>query len=458
MSTQNAVTPASLLSQALSSLRAAKDAATSGVWPTFTGTCKSSMLSMLKSIQIGQLTIVTGDEMHTFGTEDETRPPVVLRVLNDNFWARLVLRSDLGLSEAYMKEEIKINNLAGFIKLFLENRDHLADGTSSYNLIFNSLDVIMHSRLANTINNSINNISAHYDLGNDMFAEFLDPTMTYSSGVWQSPTDTLEEAQIRKLSLMIEKAQIEARDHVLEIGTGWGSFAILAAKTTGCRVTSLTLSKEQKLLAEDRIRAAGLSDRIEVLLCDYRNLDPATHQFDKIVSIEMVEAVGAEFMPTYFECAHRLLHPEHGIFAIQAITMPESRYAAYRKGVDFIRKYIFPGGECPTVTTLTEAAHVGSKGHLVLDHLENYPTDYARTLQVWRENFMLKFDKFAATQTHVTNEQGFPVYDDVFKRKWEYYFAYCEGAYATRTLGLVQMVFSRMANPRLIKRTIGYNL
>ncbi|KAJ1983025.1 hypothetical protein H4R33_004923 [Dimargaris cristalligena] len=456
MNPSSSAVPNSLLAHIANTLRSAKDSALKGLWPVLIGFCKSNVLGILAKILVGQLEIVTDEGIHSFGSPSSNLKPVKIRVLSDTFWVRLVLRSDLGFSEAYMKREIEVSDLVGFIKLFLNNRESLSDGSNQYAIVFNSLDVLMHSRLANTINNAVNNISAHYDLGNDMFAEFLDPTMTYSSAIWRNPEDSLEMAQINKLTMVIEKARIVEGDHVLEIGTGWGSLAILAVQRTGCRVTSLTLSSEQKQLAEERVAKAGFSGRITVLLCDYRNLSPTEHQFDKIVSIEMIEAVGADFMPTYFNCCHQLLHPHHGVFVLQGITMPESRYPRYRKGVDFIRKYIFPGGECPTVTSLVEAAQVGSDGgHLVLDHLENFPLDYARTLREWRHRFLQNYDSQIASHSPL-NDQGAPIYDGEFKRKWEYYFAYCEGAYATRTLGLVQMVFTRMANARLLDSRSGY--
>jgi cyclopropane-fatty-acyl-phospholipid synthase len=259
-----------------------------------------------------------------------------------------------------------------------------------------------------------------------MFGAFLSPDMTYSCAIWtpnslpESINESLESAQTTKLRYFIEQAHIERDDHVLEIGTGWGSFAMEAVKMTGCRVTSLTLSKEQKALAEERIAAAGMSRKITVLLCDYRKLQqPAEGHFDKIISIEMLEAVGAEFLETYFQCIHRLLKPEGGIAVFQCITIPETRYAAYAASNDFIRQYIFPGGHLPTVSQLVRTIDSGSKGNLIVDGIRNIGGHYAKTLRIWREDFLKNFDvliKPALMKEHnEMSEQDV----DVFKRKWE---------------------------------------
>lgn len=259
-----------------------------------------------------------------------------------------------------------------------------------------------------------------------MFAAFLSPDMTYSCPIWRPLSDekggeeALEDAQMRKLDRFIDNAKLKSTDHVLEIGTGWGSFAIRAVQRTGCRVTSLTLSREQKALAEDRIAKAGFTDNIEVLLCDYRALPmPREGPYDKIVSIEMLEAVGREFLPLYFECIHKLLKPEGGIAVFQCITMPENRYEAYSKGEDFIRKYIFPGGHLPTVTQLVESINKGSGGELVVDAVENIGPHYAKTLRIWKDNFLTHFDD-RIQPALIAEHSGMNSKDTaLFKRKWE---------------------------------------
>lgn len=276
------------------------------------------------------------------------------------------------------------------------------------------------------MSNAMLNISAHYDISNEMFAAFLSPDMTYSCPIWASVLDTkskdesLEDAQSRKLDRFIDNAKIKSTDHVLEIGTGWGSFAMRAVERTNCKVTSLTLSREQKDLADKRIAAAGLTENIEVLLCDYRALPTPRHgHYDKIISIEMLEAVGREYLATYFECVDKMLKPEGGIAVFQCITMPETRYEGYAKGEDFIRKYIFPGGHLPTVTQLVESMAKGSDSKLIIDQIENIGGHYAKTLRIWRENFMLNFDD-RIRPALLTEHEGMTLRDvELFRRKWE---------------------------------------
>ena len=259
-----------------------------------------------------------------------------------------------------------------------------------------------------------------------MFAAFLSEDMTYSCPIWlpksdpRSMKETLEEAQETKLQRFITNARIKSTDHVLEIGTGWGSFAIAAVRTTSCSVTSVTLSKEQKELAEKRITAAGYEDSITILLCDYRALPtPMEGYFDKIVSIEMLEAVGREYLDTYFGCIDRLLKPDTGVAVFQCITMPETRYETYYKGEDFIRKYIFPGGHLPTVSQLVGSINMGSDGALIVDNIENIGGHYAKTLRQWNEKFQQTFDSRIAPAL-LKEHDGMTEKDvDVFRRKWE---------------------------------------
>lgn len=259
-----------------------------------------------------------------------------------------------------------------------------------------------------------------------MFAAFLSDDMTYSCPIWlptsnpKSPFQTLEEAQELKLQYIVKAAKLKASDHVLEIGTGWGSFAIVAARTTGCRVTSLTLSQEQKELAQKRIADAGVTDQVEVLLCDYRALPaPKERLYDKVVSIEMLEAVGQEYLDTYFECIHRLLKSVGGIAVFQCITMPESRHEAYSKGEDFIRKYIFPGGYLPSVSHLVGSINQGSGGNLIVDAILNIGGHYAKTLRLWREKFEENFDR-KIRPALMGEHKGMTDQDiELFRRKWQ---------------------------------------
>ncbi|PIA15400.1 cyclopropane-fatty-acyl-phospholipid synthase [Coemansia reversa NRRL 1564] len=472
-------------------------------WGHLIPTIKEQIFQTLESASIGSLTIEEDGECFTFGNSADAGPHVRLTVLSEQFWVRLMLVQDLGFAEAYMAGEITVTSLVDFVRFYIYNRAALDAASSSP--IVRSLMYLASTRFGNSILNTASNVSAHYDLGNEMFEMFLDSTMTYA--VWDGPGDTLEAAQLRKLDMLIDKACLQSRDYVLDLGCGWGSLAIRAVERIGCRVLGVTLSTEQKEIAERRIAQAGLSDRIDIMLIDYRNLDPEVYCFDKIISLEMVEHVGYEYLPVYFEQCHRLLHPQHGVMVLQASTMNEERYAEYRHSVDFINKHIFPGGHCPSVSALVAAATKGSRGMLMLESAANFPDHYARTLRVWRERFLHGFDKvlttaapknaqlilqerelaqkqqqcrqrLCASSTSSLTDIGDPFgktelaaeyssssksavdsddavgYDEVFRRKWEYYFAYCEGAFATRTLGCTQLVFTRTYNEELSNKKL----
>lgn len=398
---------------------------------------------------------------------------VELVVRKETFWVRLFLFADMGFAESYMLGEVECADLTGFFQvckakrgkhteipilmihqLFILNRTQLANATTLTSSIAATITGL--ARGTNTLSNSLLNVSAHYDISNEMFAAFLSDDMTYSCPVWKSKLstdereETLEAAQMTKLNRFIDGARIKPTDHVLEIGTGWGSFAIEAVRKTGCRVTSLTLSIEQKALAEKRIAAAGFADNIEVKLMDYRALPTPKVPYDKVVSIEMLEAVGKEYLETYFSCIHRLLKKD-GIAVFQCITMPEGRYEAYAKGEDFIQKYIFPGGHLPSITQLVDNITKGSEGTLIVERIENIGGHYAKTLRLWREQFLANFESRIRSALRIEHEEMGEKEIDVFRRKWEvsslfsliskeanpnkYYFSYCEAGFATKTLG-----------------------
>ncbi|KAJ3544794.1 hypothetical protein NM208_g2869 [Fusarium decemcellulare] len=377
----------------------------------------------------------------------DTVPRVEVVVKDDAFWMRLFLFADMGFAEAYMLGDFECKDLTSFFQLFIVNRDQMDNGTTWISSLSSAISSV--ARSTNTLSNALLNISAHYDISNDMFAAFLSPDMTYSCPVWQrhrgydQEEESLEEAQITKLHRFIDGAKILSTDHVLEIGTGWGSFAIEAVKTTGCRVTSLTLSKEQKILAEERIEAAGFSDRIEVKLMDYRALPVPEKPYDKIVSIEMLEAVGQEYLATYFSCIDKLLKQEGGIAVFQCITMPESRHEAYSKSEDFINHYIFPGGYLPSITQLLNHISHESHGTLIVENVENIGGHYAKTLRLWKENFMESFDDKIRPALMREHPDMTPEGVEVFRKKWEYYFTYCEAGFVTKTLGDVIITVGR---------------
>jgi cyclopropane-fatty-acyl-phospholipid synthase len=439
----------------------------SSVWPSLVAACRRAVMEHLNKIQIGTLIITEPDGSSTIcgtpcdepekassGSKSKCRERSVydvahaeLTVVNDLFWVRVALFADMGFAESFMLGEFDCSDLTSFFKVFIANRECLSEVSTSW--ISSIRTKLGHAvRKTNTLANARLHIAAHYDISNDMFAAFLSPDMTYSCAIFQSrhapEVETLEEAQHRKLSIVIANARITSSDHVLEIGTGWGSFAILAVERTGCRVTSLTLSSEQKTLAEQRIKAAGFESRIQVLLCDYRSLPVPKNEedkYDKIVSIEMLEAVGAEYLSTYFQCVDDLLKTDGGIGVFQCITIPESRYEGYRRSDDFIRRYIFPGGHLPTTTQLLESIRSGSSGlhppRLIPESVSNVGPHYARTLRLWSERFLANFDEMIKPALLAKHDNSSMSDEDVqvFRRKWIYYFSYCEAGFATKTLG-----------------------
>jgi cyclopropane-fatty-acyl-phospholipid synthase len=266
-------------------------------------------------------------------------------------------------------------------------------------------------------------------LSNEFFAAFLDPSMTYSSALFENDAETLEQAQRNKLRKIIAKAEITANDHVLEIGCGWGSFALEAVRQTGCRVTGITVSQEQLHLARQRVRDAGLEDRIEIRLCDYRHIEG---QYSKVVSIEMLEAVGHSGLRFFFAACDKALQPG-GRAVIQVITIPDRKYTAYRYSSDWIRKHIFPGGHVPSIGAISAAMACSST--LKLDDLEHHGLDYAKTLDLWRQTLMSRQQEILSLG-----------YDETFLRKWEYYFAYCQAGFAAQVIDLAQIVLTKPAH------------
>ncbi|KAI0380406.1 cyclopropane-fatty-acyl-phospholipid synthase [Hypomontagnella monticulosa] len=434
-------------------------------WGPALAVAKPAVLSVFSKIEVGTLLLVDepagtrmmyGERLTSKSSEPtngeypirraDIIPRVEIIVKDEAFWMRLLLFADMGFAESYMLGEFECADLTAFFRLFIVNRDQLSNGTTLFSSLSGALSSI--ARTTNTLSNSLLNISAHYDISNNMFAAFLSEDMTYSCPIWQppgshnEPEETLEEAQMTKLRRFIDGAKIKAYDHVLEIGTGWGSFAIEAVRRTGCRVTSLTLSKEQKALAEQRIEEAGFSSQIDVQLLDYRNLSD-TVVYDKIVSIEMLEAVGQEYLGTYFACVDRLLKKKGGIAMFQCITMPEGRHEAYSKSEDFINKHIFPGGYLPSITQLLDHISKESNGTLVVERVENIGGHYTKTLRLWREKFMSNFESKIRPALKVEHPSMTQAEIDVFRRKWEYYFTYCEAGFVTKTLGDVIITVGR---------------
>lgn len=385
------------------------------------------VLSKLATFTSGLLRIedTYGAEIAIFGDAKahHYQEPAVLAIHDDFFWIRVLLFGDIGFSQSYMLREITTPDLTVVFEFFVQNASRRSS-LASWRIfsLFNTL-VRAVFRSANNVSAAKLNAIAHYSLGNDMFKAFLSPDMTYSAALWLPETDSrsaeesLEEAQRRKLQYAISSARIKGTDHVLEVGTGWGSFAILAAQSTGCRVTTVTPSLAQKRLVEARIVEAKLSDRITVFLGDYREVQSLNTKFDKVVSIEMIEHVGHRFLDTYFACMDKYLKDD-GIGYFQCITIPEARYDEYVRGEDFIQKYIFPGGHLPTVSGLVSSINAGSKGKLVVEEILSFGGHYIKTLQCWRENFLSNFDDVIAPALRKEHPRMTASDLDVFKRKW----------------------------------------
>lgn len=385
---------------------------------------------ILDGLRAGRLVLSLPDgSARTFGRE--AAPRARLTVRDWGAFTRLALSGDIGLGEAYTAGELDSDDLVALLSLLIENEPHLAPRYRAFSLLGRAANRVGHLWRTNTRRGSRDNIRAHYNLSNELFASFLDESMTYSCALYRAPEDDLAAAQANKRRAVLEKARAAPGQHILEIGSGWGSFAIDAAKA-GCRVTTITLSEEQLRLARERVRAAGLAERVSVELRDYRDL---RGRFDRVVSIEMIEAVGHENLGAYFRKIDELLAPD-GLAVIQAITIPCPRYESYRRGCDWIQKHIFPGAVVPSVAAIAQA--LTRETRLFIESLENIGIHYARTLRDWRR-------RFRAARARL-EPLGF---DATFARAWEYYLCYSEAGFATRTLGDVQLVLTRENNRSL---------
>ncbi|MFN4161978.1 MAG: class I SAM-dependent methyltransferase [Stenotrophomonas sp.] len=399
--------------------------ATSPRFSAFERFLRDRLLQRLAGFGHGRLEVRDALGTLAFGRAGEG-PEVTLEVLDPGFYRQLATHGSVGAGEAYMDGLWRCSDLVGLVRLLVRNRD-LLDGMETGSARLGGLAMkALHLLRRNTRDGSRRNIAAHYDLGNDFFRLFLSEDLMYSSAYWAGADDTLEAASTRKLDLICRKLALGPGDHVLEIGTGWGGFALHAARHYGCRVTTTTISREQYELAGARVREAGLEDRITLLQSDYRDL---TGQYDKLVSIEMIEAIGAEYQPAYFGQIGRLLKPE-GLALVQAITIEDHRYQQALESVDFIKRFIFPGCFIPSVSAMLEAKTRSSD--LALVGLEDFGLSYARTLQAWRERFLARLAEVRA--------QGF---DARFIRMWEFYLAYCEGGFRERSIGVSHLLLAR---------------
>ena len=384
-------------------------------------------LAKLAELRHGELTVIDAGERRTFGQRSaDCDLHATLEVLHPQTYADAAFGGTIGGGEAYIRGYWRTDDLTSLIRLFIVNREVMESVEGGAALATAPLRRILHWLNRNSPDGSRRNIAAHYDLGNDLFALFLDDTMAYSCGVFEREDATLHEAQVAKFERACRRLRLSPSDHLLEIGTGWGGLALHAASRYGCRVTTTTISREQHDWAAERIRAAGLSDRVTLLLDDYRDL---RGRYDKLVSIEMVEAVGHQFLDTYTAQCSRLLEP-HGAMLLQAITIRDQIYAEALESVDFIQRYIFPGSFIPSVTAIADSVRRATD--MKVFHLEDIGPHYATTLRRWRERFFERIDD--------VRRLG---YSEQFVRMWDFYLCYCEGGFLERQLGDVQVLLTK---------------
>ncbi|MDX1451354.1 MAG: cyclopropane-fatty-acyl-phospholipid synthase family protein [Oleiphilaceae bacterium] len=388
---------------------------------------RTLVLKQLRQLRTGSLTLVEGAQRWHFG-EPQSAAALTgeLHIRDPHAYVDILSGGSIGAAEAYMTGDWTTPDLTALVRIMVRNMDVLDDIEGGLALLAKPLRRWFHRLNQNTPRGSKRNIAAHYDLGNDLFELFLDPSMMYSSAIFPHAKATLAEASAHKLDVICQTLGLKPGERVIEIGTGWGGFALHAAQHYGVHVTTTTISEEQYALAQQRVAEAGLQDRITLLKQDYRALEG---QFDKLVSIEMIEAVGWQYYPTFFETCSRLLKPG-GAMLMQAITIPEQRYERAKKDVDFIQRYIFPGSCIPSVKALNDACQQVSDMRLV--QMQDFAEHYARTLRAW-------FDAFVGQRERVS-ALG---YDTTFQRMWEFYLCYCEGGFAERAIGVAHLLYAK---------------
>jgi cyclopropane-fatty-acyl-phospholipid synthase len=400
--------------------------------PALTRLARALLLGQLRKIRYGRLRLLDGGREHDFGEVTAEHPfDVAIRVRNPRFYSDAVFAGTVGAGEAYVNGYWQCDDLTALVRLMVVNRHLMNDVDSGWSRLSAPLLQFAHWLNRNDRDGSRRNIAAHYDLGNRFFELFLDDTMAYSCGIFERADSSLLEASTAKFDAACSKLALSPGQHLLEIGTGWGGLAMHAASRYGCRVTTTTISREQYEFARQRIERAGLADRITLLLDDYRDLKG---EYDAIVSIEMIEAVGHQYLDAYFSQCGRLLKPG-GAMLLQAITICDQFYDQARRSVDFIKRFIFPGSFIPSVQALVDS--VARATDMKLFHMEDIGPHYARTLRTWRERFLARRADVRA--------QGYP---ESFVRMWEYYLCYCEGGFEERQLGDVQMLLTKPRSRR----------
>ncbi|KZV97474.1 cyclopropane-fatty-acyl-phospholipid synthase [Exidia glandulosa HHB12029] len=414
--------------------------------------------STLSAIRIGRLTVLlqvpdTAEEKLVYGQRTGDVDPevdVTLFVKSNNLWWRLCKNMDLGLSEAYLNGEVECSDWVRLFTIYIRNRENFSTGAFALQVV-----PLIQKLLSagNTVSSAKRNAIEHYDSSNTLFEGFLSEDMNYSSPIWELGNDaeTLEAAQARKVQALIQELSLEPSDHLLDIGCGWGNLAIEAVRASGCRVTGVTLSKEQKRLAEERIASAGFEDKIRILLCDYREIPEVPGGYDKVVSVEMIEHVGRKHFPVFFGTISRLLNPQRGVMVLQAIICSNAQHdAKLNQPEGFIDKYIFPGGYLASTPYILETIHTGSKGKLAVRTVRSIGPHYAKALRMWREKFLRNWDdqiKPKLMAEGKTNDAAM----EFFKRRWEYYFSYCESGFRTGLIGDIIVTASHDGAQELLR-------
>jgi len=396
------------------------------------GFAKQALVSRLQHITDGEIILRDDETQLQFGRVTSRCPlRVMVTVNHPQFYTEVVFGGSIGAGEAFMGGYWQVSDLTALIRIFLCNRQLLDGMDGGFAWLTIPIQKILHRLSRNTMEGSRRNISAHYDVGNEFFALFLDESLMYSNAIFTENSISLHDAQLARLKHICEKLDLKPTDHLLEIGTGWGGFALYAATHYGCRVTTTTISKKQYNLARQRVAAAGMTDRISILFSDYRDLKG---HYDKLVSLEMIEAVGHQYFDSYFGKCSELLKPK-GMMLLQAITIADQRYETAKRSVDFIKRYIFPGSCIPSVTAMNES--ITRATDMRLFHLEDIGPHYVRTLRAWRDNLYNNREQI--------RNLG---YSSEFFRMWEFYFCYCEGGFTERVISDVQMVLTKPENRR----------
>ncbi|WP_369744091.1 class I SAM-dependent methyltransferase [Pseudidiomarina sp. PP-1MA] len=393
---------------------------------TLDKTFRTIVLRLLNHLQLGHLKMFEQGQLIAEFGDKASELKAEIDIQKGDFYRRFLFGGSIGAAELFMDESWTTPNLTHVIQLFARNLPALDAAEAKFSWLLLPLQKFQHWRRNNSKRQAKENISAHYDLGNDLYQAFLDPALQYSSAVYPHADASLAEAQQHKLKRLCDSLELSAEDHLLEIGTGWGGMAVFAAKHYGCKVTTTTISEEQYSYTKELIEREGLTQQITLLKKDYRDLEGT---YDKLVSVEMIEAVGLKYMPTFFKTCSRLLKP-NGKMALQAITIADQRMKSYANSVDFIQKYIFPGGFLPSLTMMAEM--FTKHTDMVMREVHDIGYDYAKTLADWRDNFNQAPPQLI--------DKG---YDERFGRMWNYYLCYCEGGFWERTVSAVQLVATK---------------